>query len=685
MYVILLSLTIINDYYMGFLVCEFIFLYFFCQKFESIKDLFIKGIRIAFYSIISVGLLAFSLFSIFINTVQKSPYQISDSNTPNFTFTSEFIQIFNYGKIAPPAVIIDKNSNSTVNMYCGLLFVLLIPLYILCKKINLSERIRKVSLLALLFISFNNPLLNYIMHGLHKQVFVPNRFSLFYIFLLITLIYDFVQNIDSDYNKKHLIIFYVWTLLLGSLFLISSNTAMLFPTVISLIFIVVYLVLTNIYFHKQKRLLISKIISLFFILELLITAFNYTRYTIYSSHINLELNSYNNVSIITKRNNLDQGHVRTEYLSSEKNSAMIINTESVSFFTSSINRTNYNMIGCLGVDIPVVANNIGYGLSNPLSDLFLNVKYHIINQYFKVNETYTFMNKIDEINNISLYENPYNVGFGFLIKNDNPILDINNKLESGYEYNTFIDLHDEIAFKITGQPLYDQIEFDTDPEKINNDPNATYVMSDYSNYIEGDPNSFVTVCIGIGANLKGDFYLNYGYFSHLSSKTSDTQEVIYLQMSADQYEYYLGNTFYLVRLNEDTMQKLHDTLSESVLYDVHDDGNDIIGTIDAHDDGIVYVSLPFRDDFKVFVDNKEVEMISVFKGIGIPVKSGNHKITIRYINKGINTGITISIVTLIFYILFLICVKIFKRKKSITPKFCNNDNIDEKCEINKRS
>lgn len=686
LYVIILTYLMMNDFYNAFLTCEFIFLYFFCLHFDNIKDLLRKGFRVAFYSLISAGLSAFFLIPSYLNTVQKSPYQANDSTIPGFGFASDVLHIFKYAKVAPPAVIIDKNSNTSVNMYCGLLLFLLVPVYLLCKKIDLSERIRKVALLVLYLISFGNPLLNYIMHGLHNQIFVPNRFAIFYIFLLITVIYDLVQNTSWDLDKKQLTSYYSWSLIIGILFIVSAKNILSFSTLVSLCFLAIYAGLIAAYVRSKNKKMITKVFALIFIIELMVSTFNYTRYTIYSSHINTELSSYNNVSIITERNGLDKGHTRSEYLSSAKNSAMVINTESVSFFTSNINQENQTMIGYMGADVPPITNNIGYELSNPISDLFLNVKYHIINQYLKVNETYAFMNKIDEINNISLYENPYNVGFGFLIKDDSALLEINNALEnSDLAYDTYIDFHDEIAVKLTGQPLYDQIEFDTDPEKINNDPNATFVMSDYSNYVEGDPNSFVTICIGLGADLKGDFYLNYGYFTHLASKTSDKQDIIYLQMDADQYEYYLGNTFYLVRLNEDTMQKLHDVLSDSVLYDVHDDGNDILASIDASSDGVIYVSLPYKDDYKVYVDDQEVEMISLFKGIGIPVKAGSHEICIRYIHKGLDIGIIISIATLIFFIAFLMFIKILNRRKTSEPSSSDDNAINISDEDEKKS
>lgn len=663
-YVMTLAYLMSFDYYQAFLICEFIFLYFFCLNFDSVKDFFIKGFRVLFYSLISAGISIVFLLPSYLSTVQNSPYQTNDSSIPSFGFVSDFLKIFKYGRVGTSAVIIDYNSSYSVNMYCGLLITLLLPLYLQNKTIKTKERVKKTILLIFLFMAFGNPLLNFIMHGLHNQIFVPNRFSIFFIFMLISMIYDLVLSPNEATNKKELVPFYIWEAILALLFMFSTKKLLSFPTVLSIVFILAYAILIYAYYSDKNKQFIKKTIALVFILELFITAFNFTKYTIYSTHINREHDSYTNASVLAKRNGLDKDHSRTEYLSAEKNSSMILNTESVSYFASSLNQANLDMIGYLGTDVPAVTNNIGYDLSNPLSDIFLNVKYHLINEYFKQNDTYTYMKKIDGINNISLYENPYNVGFGFFIENSNPILEINDSLNNErYQYDSYIEFQNDIARKLTGQNLYEYIDFETDPYEIENNPHSSFVMSDYSNYDINDPDSYVTVCIGIGDELKGDFYLHFGVITYLSNKTSDDQELIYLKYNSEQYTYYSGNSFYLVRLNEDTLQKIHDILSKSVLNDIHDSSNKISGTIDAANDGIVYISLPKKEAFKVTVDGKEVETISVFKGIGVPVTAGKHEICIKYQITGLGAGLIISISTLVGFISYSIILSVLARKK----------------------
>lgn len=88
--------------------------------------------------------------------------------------------------------------DSDINLYCGILTLLMALFYLLSGQIRKSIRIRKLILLAFLFLSFNMPVLGYIWHGFHNQYGIPNRFAFLYIFLLISMAYDgyrvFMEN-----------------------------------------------------------------------------------------------------------------------------------------------------------------------------------------------------------------------------------------------------------------------------------------------------------------------------------------------------------------------------------------------------------------------------------------------------------------------------------------------------------
>ena len=46
------------------------------------------------------------------------------------------------------------------------------------------------------------------------------------------------------------------------------------------------------------------------------------------------------------------------------------------------------MMAYFGADVPLITNNIHYTLTNPISDIFLNVKYNLTNKYMKQSDTY---------------------------------------------------------------------------------------------------------------------------------------------------------------------------------------------------------------------------------------------------------------------------------------------------------
>ena len=58
------------------------------------------------------------------------------------------------------------------------------------------EKLKNIILLVFLMMSFNNVLLNYIWHGFHDQYGIPNRFSFLFIFVLLSMGYEAVVNID---------------------------------------------------------------------------------------------------------------------------------------------------------------------------------------------------------------------------------------------------------------------------------------------------------------------------------------------------------------------------------------------------------------------------------------------------------------------------------------------------------
>ena len=89
------------------------------------------------------------------------------------------------------------------NIYCGVLVFVLLPLYVLQKKIPLREKAPKLFLLGFIFISFSTNTLNFIWHGLNYPDSLPARQSFLYCLLLLTLCFEAYSYI-REYTKKEL-------------------------------------------------------------------------------------------------------------------------------------------------------------------------------------------------------------------------------------------------------------------------------------------------------------------------------------------------------------------------------------------------------------------------------------------------------------------------------------------------
>ena len=140
-----------GDAYYGFMLCEFLFLYFFTLEFDNTKDFIKKGLRFAAASIVSAGLACFRLIPYYMHTLD-SPYKLEDSTSPITRTSGNYLSVIS-DYMSHRDAVITTTDDFRVNYYIGILALLVIPLYIINKKVKLSVRIRRTILLSLYFAS----------------------------------------------------------------------------------------------------------------------------------------------------------------------------------------------------------------------------------------------------------------------------------------------------------------------------------------------------------------------------------------------------------------------------------------------------------------------------------------------------------------------------------------------------
>ena len=219
-----LALSMFSNYYMSFMLCIFSVLYFLYYFFahypvtssvnrrygRAHTSFFAKcknnrflraGVLFALWSVAAAGLMAIVLVP---------TYRIlQNCSATNGTFPQEvksYFTIFDFFAnhfTALTTTIRSSGDDVLPNVYCGVLTLILLPLYFFTHSISKKEKAATLILLAVLYASFNLNFLNYIWHGLHFPNDLPYRFSFMYSFILLVMAYKTLLRL-SEFSARQI-------------------------------------------------------------------------------------------------------------------------------------------------------------------------------------------------------------------------------------------------------------------------------------------------------------------------------------------------------------------------------------------------------------------------------------------------------------------------------------------------
>lgn len=199
LYTISLAACILVNYYIAFFVCVFSFFYFFAYLFSTPRGFDADGRRsaklgtlrvfqFAFFSLIAGGLSAVLSLATYASLQMTSAAKDAFPQVFSFDFSLfSFLSQHLFG-MAP------NIRSGLPNVYCGLLAIFSLPLYLSCRKIRLGEKIAMLTMMAFLFLSFNANVLNFLWHGMHYPNQLPYRYAFVYVLLMLIPVFRVIQN-----------------------------------------------------------------------------------------------------------------------------------------------------------------------------------------------------------------------------------------------------------------------------------------------------------------------------------------------------------------------------------------------------------------------------------------------------------------------------------------------------------
>ncbi|MBQ5970689.1 MAG: YfhO family protein [Clostridia bacterium] len=200
-----LALSMFSNYYMSYMLCLFSVLYFFYYFFSryTLLDcvnqkrfspgnafslrLLRAGLVFTFAALLAAALMAAALLPTY--RILQSCSATSGITPKEWKTYFNFFDFFaNHFALLTPTI---RSSETVVlpNIYCGVLTLLLAPLYFFTKSVSKREKTVTLFLLAIFYVSFNYNIINFYWHGMHFPNDLPYRFSFIYSFLLLVIAY----------------------------------------------------------------------------------------------------------------------------------------------------------------------------------------------------------------------------------------------------------------------------------------------------------------------------------------------------------------------------------------------------------------------------------------------------------------------------------------------------------------
>jgi len=637
-----LFLAIYSNYYIGFMLCIFSCFYYIVQVF-SLKKPTVKKVAssagiFAWFSMIGGG-----MASILLIPAYKS-LEITQSITTNGGFPKELkfytsgltslTQLFAY--VEP--INISNDDRGKLNVYCGVLLLILLGLYILDNKIQLRERVAKVLLCIFLYVSFSVNILNYIWHGFHEQNGLPNRFAFIFVALALSMCFETLQHIRQLDMKRILLSCFAPSIAVIVCVALTYGEHPIYVYMLTFLFLMIYTWLIVFY----RLAMIKKSVFIWILLGLTIAEIGSNTIVGFVRNGTIPRTSYlrdqNAYQVMIERQE-DDSFYRSEMDGGMngtliRNGIMYVGGRGMVIFSSAVPESIINLTGALGMEVR--ANKSGYaGASNLVNDIF-GIKYLMAR--IDAKELYG-MTQVDQEGTLYLYENRDVLSIGFMV--EDTIVDWN--LEDGEH----IDKLNDFIMKAAGNaPVYTRVE--TQP--ITESRTLTFHLAPNEGMYLALNRSVESIEIKTPTYTKS--YGNYNdHLLDLGCYEEGAEVSVEFKVKEKQHsETKVTSYRYQKEAYEDVIAQL--AKSQLAVTDYTD--NSLKGTLTVEEAKTLFLSIPYEKGWDIKVDGQKVDYFMIGDSlIGIHMEAGEHTLELNYTPAGLWLGTFLSLICVLLYILSL--------------------------------
>lgn len=730
MYAITLGIALFSNYYIGFMICIFSVIYFiylfFTHTFDSenkLKDILITIKNYAIFSLLGGG----------VSAIMSIPAYMALMNTVSAeTDWRELQEYFSVFYVFLRSLIItpiaELKNYPEPNVYCGVAAFVLIPLFCLCKKINIKERIGKTAIAIFLLLSMCFNLPTYIWHGLHYPNSLSARFSFLYIFILVVMCFEAAIHIKS-FKDKHIIGTAIgasaFILLCKQLYTapdfleelyhdsVSSDATYIRMVYGSIIFICIYVILMM--WYRKKENLKGFISYIMIIVVFLEFTYNLAYTTIMSTQPKAPyyqaVETYDELNKIAEKDS-DQKFYRAQTATfNTKNDGARYRYNGISTFCSVALASTQKYFDAIGLQVSTNSYS-HYGIT-PVTAALYSIKYEYTTGDPTFADSETFIATSSKGSTINLYKFNETLPLGFMIKNNSmakvkteviveqsktnkkgePVTDENGQqvLEDIYVTDPFAVQNSFVSNATdSGVPVFHKLKVESGVIT------AAYDESDTSNDNAPESNTYdvyfycMTSSDSITATINGggtstDVELESDILDDNSVTTTTGANSQTFSETNTNHICHIGNVpagatitlsdtssvCYAYAFDSNAWTNVYNALNEQGLKVTDFKDSKIEGEIDVKEKGVLYTSIPFEAGWTVYVDGKKTEAASLCADslLGVVLPSGHHTVTFKYTPAGFVPGLVITLLSIICLALpyATIWQLIEKKKKQNSP------------------
>ena len=696
LYTVSLFFSVLANYYIGLFTCIFVFLLFFVYevcRWGGWKKFFLDLLRIAFFSLLAIGMTAilelpaFAALQSTQSAVNKFPtgFRLNIAKEHNLKGLLDAMRQVagNMGGSIEP-----NFKEGLPNVYCGIISVFLMMLYLLAKHVRLRDKICAVVLLLFFNASFIIRQLDYIWHGFHFTNMIPYRFSFLYSFVVLYMAYSaWIQR--KQFSAKRILLAAILAAGILScseeltetvpLELLSFRLDVPLYFLYNLIFLVLYLLAMLVGCVQEpipedateqqiaqaraeerlQRRRSANLLLTVMAVELIANLICFGLYFTGTNVTNYPKGTEHTASVIRYMKERESGNLffRAETTHTQTlNDGALNHYNGVSAFTSSANVKTTLFMQSLGYGAKNTYNRYAFEESSPVANLFLGLKYMIDRD--DKDKTSTFFAEKNHFGKTTLLENQAYLPLAFLAEPELAQLEFDSsgnafQFQNGL-FTTATGVEKEIWHRIPGENLTLTA---TDVTITDQDGTG------YCKYRDTKKNGDVTysfvadregfVCLHLNLPKRNDYYVSINgvelYKETISLpqmiavddvKAGDVIDVRVVCKADEDSTMTIGAAI----LDHEVFWQGYEILKASTLKLTTFESSYIKGMIDCNRDGLLYASIPQNGNWEVKVDGKPVEIqLTGDCMVSVPLTEGKHLVEYTYRNPAFSLGWKISL------------------------------------------